>query len=252
METSTHNRTEDSDTAKSRAAAKARVLQTWSQRRSRSQCNNLGDKAATGATEQHPDDLSRHQDSKTTDGLPSVCKVIQFKWMRFWNGFFAQRNQSVVRVCEDVGKTTTFSSVKSILESNELVKQIDSIRGDGSSDEGAQSVALSVLPAGYDWNLVFFEMAQQRNRAFLLVDLTSIIRLTHHWRRTHHPRIRFLYSVKANADSKLLKYLSQSGWSTLPVIPSGTSNEPLHYQTKGSLTVPLWVENQFSRKFVLT
>lgn len=79
-------------------------------------------------------------------------------------------------------------------------------------------VLLSILPAGYDWNQAVLKMATVRSRAFWLVDLAAIIHRLVSWQKlrtspskkqgaAHHPRIKFLYHVSANAHAQLLTVL---------------------------------------------
>jgi len=74
------------------------------------------------------------------------------------------------------------------------------------------------LPANYDWNRALGELAQSRSRAFLLLDLTTLLRRLVAWKQRLHRlglhgqgKFVFWHAVQANADSKLLQVLVQSG-----------------------------------------
>lgn len=73
-------------------------------------------------------------------------------------------------------------------------------------------------PAGLDWTRAIREMAQSRSRAFLLLDMTALLRRLVAWKqRLHrlgllaHGKFVFWHAVQANADPKLLQVLLQSG-----------------------------------------
>ena len=69
--------------------------------------------------------------------------------------------------------------------------------------------ALRVLPAGYDWNQAIQNMAHSRSRAFLLLDLASIVPTLVQWKEHcgSVATVQFLYTVQFNADMKLLQLL---------------------------------------------
>jgi diaminopimelate decarboxylase len=81
--------------------------------------------------------------------------------------------------------------------------------------------ALSVLPAGYDWNRAVLQTVRRRSRAFLLLDVAAIIRTLVEWKRKYQApivvasstmpsKLHFLYTVQCNADAKLLQLLRRS------------------------------------------
>ena len=129
------------------------------------------------------------------------------------------------------GKSTvgSFPSVLQILQASALKEQVEHFSSGttGNSNtsqpsEKGSTEALRVLPAGYDWNQAILDMVHSRSRAFLLLDLASIVPTLVEWKRhlkqqhqhqQQHAcpsKVQFLYTVQFNADPKLLQLLLRS------------------------------------------
>jgi diaminopimelate decarboxylase len=157
----------------------------------------------------------------------------------------------------------TFPSVLPILQANALLHHVEFFNSYGVEDDGdnedditddathpyldgesqqqqqqqlpqlgeEHQRILSILPAGYNWNQAVWQMSQSRSRAFLLLDLASLVHKLVAWQRRYtssstittttvnnssssnsndHGKIRFLYQVQANANAKLLQLLIRS------------------------------------------
>jgi hypothetical protein len=206
--------------AKNRVSANEKVFQAWHQRR-----------LERHPTEPQEEDASEVEMNTAVEavGPASVCFILQKTWNDLF--LFTQQQKKIIDTknrtkkppAERKRNKTPFPSVLSILEADELVKQIELLAEDDdnlddvtANSDVVRSQVLSVLPAGYDWNRAVLEMTKSRARAFLLVDLTAIVRMILSWKRLiagalSSKKIRFLYSCQSNADKTLLQVVARSG-----------------------------------------
>mmetsp|Transcript_10812 Transcript_10812/g.25804 ORF Transcript_10812/g.25804 Transcript_10812/m.25804 type:complete len:139 (+) Transcript_10812:290-706(+) len=71
---------------------------------------------------------------------------------------------------------------------------------------------MSVLPADYDFQRALQKMTESRSRAFLLLDLSAIVR-SHTTLRKHLPKkaVQITFSTRHNTNARFLKLLKRIG-----------------------------------------
>lgn len=185
---------------KDRASARRAVQQTWKERRalqgslSKSYSDEQTVDEEDVSSQQQPPELS-----SLCQTVASICAVVQraLEQLEYHHRSTRRRSRKP--------KQESFPSVLSILQANALVNQVQSLQADDPT-----RLILSVLPSGYDWNAAVEHMSKSRSRAFLLLDLASMVRRTVEWRR-RYPLVVFRHVVSDNADEQLLQVLLRSG-----------------------------------------
>ena len=151
----------------------------------------------------------------------SVCYTVKNTWTQFWKELVESNHkppqQQSIRTASSAPARETkrqikshtaprpqFASVVSMLQKNEIVRQVKSIQ-----EEATLKEVLSVLPTGYNWTKAIKETASKRSRAFWLLDLSVIVR---NFVSLKRPGVRYVYDVhlSTNADPVLLKVLLRS------------------------------------------
>ena len=214
---------------------RTQIAQQWASRRQEKIPGQPSKKA-----QQHP---------HPTPGVPSLCYVISKAWQdtvdklpfgskskqisdnskkesekppeKIRQNFPSKKGSSPKNNSKGKSTVGSFPSVLQILQANALKEQVEhfspenNTTNNGSTPEQETSMeALRVLPAGYDWNQAILDMVHSRSRAFLLLDLASIVPTLVEWKRQlkRHAchKVHFLYTVQFNADPKLLQLLLRS------------------------------------------
>ena len=230
---------------KNRASARSQVAQQWANRRlSASERPSSISNTITSSTATEGDGPKQHprkppsppsQQQQQQQQQPSICHVIGKAWQEALMGIskqlplkpassltnnatnssssttatsIAENNKKALHKKEK-GKSQlrTFPSVLQILQATALHQQVEHFHENNALEN--QESALRVLPQGYNWNKAIINMAQSRSRAFLLLDLASIVPTLVNWKQLCKG-IQFMYTVQYNADPKLLQLLLRS------------------------------------------
>jgi hypothetical protein len=181
-----------------RVTARNQVAQQWAQRRQEKTGKQQEVKKSVIAPSPKPTPL-----------VPSLCRVIGNAWQEAVANI-AETLQPAAPKIKSTNynkRNKSFPSVLQILQASALHQEVEQFTS--SSSESVEEEALRVLPKGYDWNQAIWNMAESRSRAFLLLDLASIVKVLVEWKRQRpSPKIEFLYTVQFNADPKLLQVIS--------------------------------------------
>jgi hypothetical protein len=113
---------------------------------------------------------------------------------------------------------------------NDHTDNADDKDNDATVSSSSSSSSLSILPSGYNYQRAILQLSQSRSRAFFLLDLSQIVQRLVEWnkqqqqryfnvvgtlqqqqqqqrRRRTSSKLRFLHSIQANGDEKLLQVL---------------------------------------------
>ncbi|CAB9496358.1 Ornithine decarboxylase [Seminavis robusta] len=199
---------------KDRATARSQVAQQWASRRQ--------ERSSIHQQQQSRSSITSSQRPPSITLVPSLCHAIGKAWQEavanIANAWIHtnDNNHNNNKLESDTTGTNnnkfkgTFPSVLQILQASALQEQVEQFAPENEEEKEA----LRVLPAGYDWNQAIWNMAESRSRAFLLLDLASIVPVLVQWKRqlpsSPNNKIAFLYTVQYNANPKLLQLLLRS------------------------------------------
>lgn len=191
-----------SSLSSNRASAKQRVADSWANRRKSSTAaspnvNNIKNPTAASETT-----------TRTSDSIP-VCQVVRNAWEQLTNNV-SQRLQ-----IRPSPKTTTrpqsssstqprvFPSVISVLQASAVSNQVVGIL--------QQEEEMNVLPSDYDWQQAIQSSTLERERAFLLLDLSAVVKAFVKLHQVFGNSVKLHYRVQHNRDAKLLELCCRLG-----------------------------------------
>ena len=179
----------------SRASAKQKVADSWAHRRKTT--------ASAGAP------ATRKKNKKQDDTLLlPVCQVVRHAWQQLSLDVGRRfqlptarassiHNDSNNKSNDNAGARRVFPSIVSILQASAVASQVETFQ--------EQEIAMDVLPPDYDWQKAIHWTASSRDRAFLLLDLSAVVKSHVTWKRLLLGGIQLEYRVQHNRDSKLLQ-----------------------------------------------
>ena len=101
--------------------------------------------------------------------------------------------------------TTTpreFPSVVSVLQATAISQVLESF------GEEEQELVMDILSKDYDWQTAIQSSTQSRERAFLLLDVSAVVKSHFHLQKLM-PNVQLQYKVQHNRDPKLLELLGR-------------------------------------------
>jgi ornithine decarboxylase len=191
------SRTENHPPERRRADARQQIADKWASRRKQTEMDNQVKAASSKAT--LFDSSTSTNTNTNTNPQPSFCYFLK----QLWDDALPPR-QPLKKSGKRSSTTSSFPSVLSILQANELKQQVEFMK---EKDEAAS--ILSVLPADYSFTQAIFDMSQTRSRAFLLLDLAAIVKTHVCWRKQLGKHVQFVYQVQHNSNPKLLQVLQR-------------------------------------------
>ena len=176
-----------------RVSAKQKVADTWAQHRQKSGSLGLSSKTTE----------SRKQRELVDNGstIP-VCRVVRNAWQQLTFDVSRRLLPKKAKQQRLPSSSTTisprvFPSVVSVLKAAAVSSQVvETLQ--------AEEVVMDILPASYDWQQAIQSSTISRERAFLLLDLSEVVKSRVTLQQTFC-NVKLQYRVQHNRDAKLLE-----------------------------------------------
>ena len=182
-----------------RASARAKVADSWADRRKSSNSNKQS------LHKQQRQDKSSNSENKD-DSIP-VCQVVRNAWgqlaldvsRRLQSRHKKSRTPNTMEPTPRV-----FPSVVSVLQANAVSNQVVGVF------QQDKTTLMNILPADYNFQKAIQSMASSRQRAFLLLDLSAVVNRKVELNKSFKG-VQLQYSVQHNRDVKLLELCCRLG-----------------------------------------
>ena len=216
--------TKNNSPERRRTDARQQVADKWASRRKQKEMDNLlvnkasSSSSSKATTHNATNTANTNTATATIPPQPSFCYFLKQLWDDVALPSRQQQQQQQQSLKKSNGKprssTTTlssFPSVLSILQANELKHQVEFMdeKNDNDNNNNTTESILSVLPATYNFTQAIMDMSQTRSRAFLLLDLAAIVKTHVCWRKQLGRHVQFSYQVQHNSNPKLLTVLQR-------------------------------------------